>query len=79
MGIFFVNMNGQLIQNIIGGIVVASALFFAGVLLFSNALEYLFGWKRMVMIGVLILYAIYRFFRIYQVVKRQKMQQNEDN
>jgi membrane protein DedA with SNARE-associated domain len=72
-------MNGQLIQNIIGGIVVASALLFAGVLLFSNALEYLFGWKRIVMIGVLILYALYRFSRIYQVVKRQKMQQNEDN
>jgi len=72
-------MNGQIIQNIIGGIVVASALLFAGALLFSNVLEFLFGWKRMFMIGVLILYAIYRFFRIYQVVKRQNIQHNEEN
>lgn len=79
MGIFFAIMNSQIIQNTTGLIVVVSALIFAGVLLFTDAVDYMFGWKRTAMVAVLILYALYRFSRVYQAFKRSKTQNNEEN
>ncbi|MFM1915784.1 MAG: hypothetical protein RLZZ531_1453, partial [Bacteroidota bacterium] len=37
------------------------------------------GWKRIAMVAVLILYALYRFSRVYQAFKRSKTQNNEEN
>ncbi len=72
-------MNSQIIQNTTGLIVVASALIFAGVLLFTDSVDYMFGWKRTAMVAVLILYALYRFSRVYKAFKRSKTQNNEEN
>ena len=71
-------MNSQIIQNTTGLIVVASALIFAGVLLFTDSVDYMFGWKRTAMVAVLILYALYRFSRVCQAFKRSKTQNNEE-
>ncbi|MFM6934010.1 MAG: hypothetical protein ACKOXP_01095 [Flavobacteriales bacterium] len=71
-------MNGQFIQTIIGGLVVVTALLFAGLLAFTNVIDYMIGWRRTMMIILLIMYAFYRFTRVYQSIKRQKMKSNED-
>lgn len=71
-------MNSQIIQNTTGLIVVASALIFAGVLLFTDSVDYMFGWKRTAMVAVLFLYALYRFYRVYKAFKRSKTQNNEE-
>lgn len=71
-------MNSQIIQNTTGLIVVASALIFAGVLLFTDSVDYMFGWKRTAMVAVLFLYALYRFSRVYKAFKRSKTQNNEE-
>ena len=49
---------------------------FAGMLLFKDVVPYLNGWKRITTIIVLVLYASYRFSRIYKDFKTNK-QQNE--
>ncbi len=70
MGIFFVNMKTNIIQSITGGLVVVVAIIFAGMLAFKDILPYLNGWKRIVTIAVLFLYAAYRFSRIYKDFKK---------
>ena len=70
-------MNGQFIQTIIGGLVVVTALLFASLLAFTNVVDYMIGWRRTMMIVLLIIYAFYRFTRVYQSFKRQKIKHNE--
>jgi type IV secretory pathway VirB2 component (pilin) len=69
-------MKTNIIQNITGGLVVIVALIFAGMLAFKDVLLYLNGWKRITTIVVLVLYASYRFSRIYKDFKSIK-EQNE--
>jgi type IV secretory pathway VirB2 component (pilin) len=69
-------MKTNIIQSITGGLVVVVAFIFAGMLAFNDVLPYLNGWKRITTIVVLVLYASYRFSRIYKDLKTNK-QQNE--
>jgi len=69
-------MKTNIIQSITGGLVVVVAFIFAGMLAFNDVLPYLNGWKRITTIAVLVLYASYRFSRIYKDFKTTK-QQNE--
>jgi type IV secretory pathway VirB2 component (pilin) len=69
-------MKTNIIQSITGGLVVVVAFIFAGMLAFNDGLPYLNGWKRITTIVVLVLYASYRFSRIYKDLKTNK-QQNE--
>jgi hypothetical protein len=50
------------------------AILFAGMLTFNDILPYLNGWKRIATIVVLVLYASYRFSRIYTDFKKDKHQ-----
>jgi uncharacterized membrane protein len=67
-------MKTNIIQNITGGLVVIVAILFAGMLTFNDILPYLNGWKRITTIVVLVLYASYRFSRIYTDFKKDKHQ-----
>jgi type IV secretory pathway VirB2 component (pilin) len=67
-------MKTNIIQNITGGLVVIVAILFAGMLTFNDILPYLNGWKRIATIVVLVLYASYRFSRIYTDLKKDKHQ-----
>lgn len=69
-------MKTNIIQSITGGLVVIVAFLFAGMLLFKDVVPYLNGWKRITTIIVLVLYASYRFSRIYKDFKSNN-QQNE--
>ena len=71
-------MNSQFFQNIIGGLVVATAILFAALLAFTNVIDYMVGWRRTMMIILLLMYAFYRFTRIRQNIKRQKIKPNEE-
>ncbi len=75
-GFFFATMKTTMIQSITGGLVVIVALIFAGMLAVQDILPYLSGWKRIVTICILVLYATYRFSRIYKDFKLLK--QNKD-
>lgn len=67
-------MKTNIIQSITGGLVVIVAILFAGMLTFNDILPYLNGWKRMTTIVVLVLYASYRFSRIYKDFKKDNQQ-----
>lgn len=67
-------MKTNIIQSITGGLVVIVAILFAGMLTFNDILPYLNGWKRMTTIIVLVLYASYRFSRIYKDFKKDNQQ-----
>jgi hypothetical protein len=67
-------MKTNIIQSITGGLVVVVAFIFAGMLVFKDILPYLNGWKRITTIVVLVLYAGYRFSRIYKDFKTNKHQ-----
>lgn len=67
-------MKTNIIQSITGGLVVIVAILFAGMLIFNDILPYLNGWKRMTTIVVLVLYASYRFSRIYKDFKKDNQQ-----
>jgi hypothetical protein len=54
------------------------AVLFAGMLAFNDILPFLNGWKRITTIVVLLLYASYRFSRIYNDFKKDK-HQNQDS
>jgi type IV secretory pathway VirB2 component (pilin) len=70
-------MKTNIIQSITGGLVVVVAIIFAGMLALQDILPYLNGWKRITTIVVLVLYASYRFSRIYNDLKKDK-HQNKD-
>jgi type IV secretory pathway VirB2 component (pilin) len=70
-------MKTNIIQSITGGLVVVVAIIFAGMLALKDILPYLNGWKRITTIVVLVLYASYRFSRIYNDLKKDK-HQNKD-
>jgi hypothetical protein len=67
-------MKTNIIQSITGGLVVVVAIIFAGMLALKDILPYLNGWKRITTIIVLVLYASYRFSRIYKDFKIDKHQ-----
>jgi type IV secretory pathway VirB2 component (pilin) len=67
-------MKTNIIQSITGGLVVVVAIIFAGMLALKDILPYLNGWKRITTIVVLVLYASYRFSRIYNDLKKDKHQ-----
>jgi type IV secretory pathway VirB2 component (pilin) len=67
-------MKTNIIQNITGGLVVIVAILFAGMLTFNDILPNLNGWKRITTIIVLVLYASYRFSRIYKDFKKDNQQ-----
>jgi uncharacterized membrane protein len=71
-------MKTNIIQSITGGLVVIVAVLFAGMLAFNDILPFLHGWKRITTIVVLLLYASYRFSRIYNDFKKDK-HQNQDS
>jgi type IV secretory pathway VirB2 component (pilin) len=70
-------MKTNIIQSITGGLVVVVAIIFAGMLALKDILPYLNDWKRITTIVVLVLYASYRFSRIYNDLKKDK-HQNKD-
>jgi hypothetical protein len=68
-------MNFRIINAAIGLTVVFAALLLAIFIAFTDQLPGLFGWKRWFLVGVLIMYSL---FRIYRSVKTFKKQQHED-
>jgi len=68
-------MNFRIINAAIGLTVVFAALLLALFIAFTYQLPGLFGWKRGVLVGVLIAYSL---FRIYRSIKIFKKKQHED-
>jgi hypothetical protein len=68
-------MNLRIINAAIGLTVVFAALLLALFIAFTDQLPGLFGWKRWVLVGVLITYSL---FRVYRSIKIFKKQQHED-
>jgi hypothetical protein len=68
-------MNFRIINAAIGLTVVFAALLLALFIAFTDQLPGLFGWKRWVLVGVLITYSL---FRVYRSIKIFKKKQHED-
>jgi hypothetical protein len=68
-------MNFRIINAAIGLTVVFAAMLLAFFIAFTNQLPGLFGWKRWVLVGVLITYSL---FRVYRSIKTFKKQEHEN-
>jgi len=62
-------MNFRIINAAIGLVVVFAALLLALFIAFTNQLPGLFGWKRWVLVSVLVLYSVFRVFRSIKLFK----------
>jgi hypothetical protein len=72
---FFYIMNFKIINAAIGLTVVFAAMLLALFIGFTDQLPGLFGWKRGVLIAVLVLYSA---FRVFRSIKLFKYNQHED-
>jgi hypothetical protein len=68
-------MNFRIINAAIGLTVVFAAMLLAFFISFTDQLPGLFGWKRWVLVGVLITYSL---FRVYRSIKTFKKQEHEN-
>jgi len=68
-------MNFRIINAAIGLTVVFAAMLLALFIAFTEQLPGLFGWKRWVLIAVLVLYSVFRIFRSIKLLKNK---QHED-
>jgi hypothetical protein len=68
-------MNFRIINAAIGLTVVIAAMLLAFFIAFTDQLPGLFGWKRWVLVGVLITYSL---FRVYRSIKTFKKQEHEN-
>jgi hypothetical protein len=68
-------MNFRIINAAIGLTVVFAALLLALFIAFTDQLPGLFGWKRWVLVGVLVSYSL---FRVYRSIRTLKKQEHED-
>jgi hypothetical protein len=68
------------ISQILSGFIVILCLILAGFFLFSDLMiDRLYGTRRNILSGVLLLYAVFRFFRIKNEWNKEKNEQNETN
>lgn len=68
-------MNFRIINAAIGLTVVFTAMLLALFIAFTDQLPGLFGWKRWVLVAVLVLYSVFRVFRSIKLLKNK---QHED-
>jgi hypothetical protein len=65
-------MNFRIINAAIGLTVVIAAMLLAFFIVFTDQLPGLFGWKRWVLVGVLITYSLFRVYRSIKIFKKQE-------
>ena len=68
-------MNFRIINAAIGLTVVFARMLLALFIAFTDQLPGLFGWKRWVLVAVLVLYSVFRIFRSIKLLKNK---QHED-
>jgi hypothetical protein len=65
-------MNFRIINAAIGLTVVFAALLLAFFIAFTDQLPGLFGWKRWVLVGVLVSYSLFRVYRSIRTLKNKE-------
>ena len=65
-------MNFKIINAAIGLTVVFAAMLLALFIAFTDQLPGLFGWKRGVLVSVLVLYSVFRVFRSIKLFKNNQ-------
>jgi hypothetical protein len=66
------------VSHILSGFIVVLCLVMAGFFLFTDLMiDKLYGTRRNILTGVMLLYAVFRFFRIKNALNKENNENNE--